>query len=74
MSAIVINWSISRCTDMQDSASLLDAHVVTAAQDLSILFKMEQDPGFIAAVEEAKQGLSEGGVPIGAALVSKATE
>ncbi|KAJ6190880.1 hypothetical protein N7519_000901 [Penicillium mononematosum] len=32
---------------------------------------MEQDPGFIAAVEEAKQGLSEGGVPIGAALVSK---
>jgi hypothetical protein len=29
--------SISRCTDMQDSASLLDAHVVTAAQDLSIL-------------------------------------
>ncbi|KXG53512.1 CMP/dCMP deaminase, zinc-binding [Penicillium griseofulvum] len=32
---------------------------------------MEQDPGFIAAVEEAKLGLSEGGVPIGAALVSK---
>lgn len=32
---------------------------------------MEQDPGFIAAVEEAKQGFSEGGVPIGAALVSK---
>lgn len=29
---------------------------------------MEQDPGFIAAVEEAKQGLAEGGVPIGAAL------
>ena len=32
---------------------------------------MEQDPGFIAAVEEAKQGAAEGGVPIGAALVSK---
>ncbi|EAW08230.1 cytosine deaminase [Aspergillus clavatus NRRL 1] len=32
---------------------------------------MEQDPGFIAAVEEAKKGLAEGGVPIGAALVSK---
>ena len=32
---------------------------------------MEQDPGFIAAVEEAKQGLAEGGVPICAALVSK---
>lgn len=32
---------------------------------------MEQDPGFIAAVEEAKIGAAEGGVPIGAALVSK---
>ncbi|EAU37535.1 cytosine deaminase [Aspergillus terreus NIH2624] len=32
---------------------------------------MEQDPGFIAAVEEAKKGAAEGGVPIGAALVSK---
>lgn len=32
---------------------------------------MDQDPGFIAAVEEAKKGASEGGVPIGAALVSK---
>lgn len=32
---------------------------------------MDQDPGFIAAVEEAKVGASEGGVPIGAALVSK---
>lgn len=31
---------------------------------------MEQDPGFIAAVEEAKIGAAEGGVPIGAALVS----
>ncbi|KAL4967464.1 cytosine deaminase [Aspergillus stella-maris] len=29
------------------------------------------DPGFIAAVEEARLGLSEGGVPIGACLVSK---
>jgi hypothetical protein len=25
----------------------------------------ETDPGFIAAVEEAKQGYAEGGVPIG---------
>ncbi|KAJ5086050.1 cytosine deaminase [Penicillium argentinense] len=32
---------------------------------------MDQEPGFIAAVEEAKQGYVEGGVPIGAALVSK---
>ncbi|KAE8147623.1 cytidine deaminase-like protein [Aspergillus avenaceus] len=32
---------------------------------------MESDPGFIAAVEEAKKGYAEGGVPIGAALVSK---
>lgn len=32
---------------------------------------MESDPGFVAALEEAKQGYAEGGVPIGAALVSK---
>jgi cytosine deaminase len=32
---------------------------------------MDQEPGFIAAVEEAKLGYAEGGVPIGAALVSK---
>lgn len=32
---------------------------------------MDQEPGFVAAVEEAKKGASEGGVPIGAALVSK---
>ncbi|KAJ4523374.1 cytosine deaminase [Exophiala dermatitidis] len=31
----------------------------------------DTDPGFIAALEEAKQGLAEGGVPIGACLVSK---
>ncbi|PTU23344.1 hypothetical protein P175DRAFT_0499882 [Aspergillus ochraceoroseus IBT 24754] len=32
---------------------------------------MESDPGFIAALEEAKKGYAEGGVPIGAALVAK---
>ena len=32
---------------------------------------MESDPGFTAAVEEAKCGLREGGVPIGACLVSQ---
>lgn len=32
---------------------------------------METDPGFIAAVEEARLGLQEGGVPIGACLVSQ---
>lgn len=31
---------------------------------------MENDIGFKAAVEEAKKGASEGGVPIGACLVS----
>ncbi|KAF2808595.1 cytosine deaminase [Mytilinidion resinicola] len=31
---------------------------------------MESDIGFTAALEEAKQGSQEGGVPIGAALVS----
>ena len=32
---------------------------------------MDSDPGFIAAIEEAKAGFAEGGVPIGACLVSK---
>ena len=32
---------------------------------------MEEDQGFLAAVEEAKKGAQEGGVPIGACLVSK---
>jgi creatinine deaminase len=31
----------------------------------------ETDAGFLAAVEEAKQGAAEGGVPIGACLVGK---
>jgi len=31
----------------------------------------ESDLGFVAALEEAKQGFAEGGVPIGACLVSK---
>lgn len=35
------------------------------------LITMETDTGFIAALEEAKKGAAEGGVPIGAALVSK---
>ena len=33
---------------------------------------MEDDLGFIAALEEARAGAKEGGVPIGACLVSKA--
>lgn len=33
--------------------------------------KMDSDPGFIAAVEEARASFEEGGVPIGACLVSK---
>ncbi len=32
---------------------------------------MESDPGFLAAVEEAQISYEEGGVPIGACLVSK---
>jgi len=31
----------------------------------------EDDPGFKAALEEAKKGANEGGVPIGACLVDK---
>ncbi|OJD12564.1 hypothetical protein ACJ73_09328 [Blastomyces percursus] len=30
-----------------------------------------QDPGFIAALEEAKKSAAEGGIPIGACLVSR---
>ena len=36
-----------------------------------IYMAMEKDSGFLAALEEAKAGFSEGGVPIGACLVSK---
>ena len=32
---------------------------------------MMEEPGFRAAIEEAKAGFEEGGVPIGACLVSK---
>ena len=32
---------------------------------------MEKDPGFIAAVEEARLGDQEGGIPIGSCLVSR---
>ncbi len=31
----------------------------------------ETDPGFVAALEEGKKGAVEGGIPIGACLVSK---
>ncbi|KAI9835197.1 MAG: hypothetical protein M1819_002567 [Sarea resinae] len=31
----------------------------------------DQDPGFLAALEEARKGAAEGGIPIGAALVSR---
>lgn len=34
---------------------------------------MTRDPGFQAAVDEAKQGLAEGGIPIGSALVIDGT-
>ena len=36
-----------------------------------IYMAMEKDSGFLTALEEAKVGFSEGGVPIGACLVSK---
>ncbi|KIY47100.1 cytidine deaminase-like protein [Fistulina hepatica ATCC 64428] len=31
----------------------------------------EQEPGFIAALEEARRGFKEGGIPIGACLVAE---
>ena len=36
-----------------------------------IAIMSDSDPGFLAAVEEAKAGFDEGGVPIGACLISK---
>ena len=39
--------------------------------DQPVYTKMDSDLGFIAAVEEAKAGFAEGGVPIGACLISK---
>ena len=42
--------------------------------ETAVTAKMDSDPGFIAAVEEAKAGFAEGGVPIGACLVSKEGE
>lgn len=44
----------------------------TFCLDRTTLFtNMDSDPGFVTAVEEAKAGFEEGGVPIGACLVSK---
>ena len=37
----------------------------------SVVKMSDSDPGFLAAVQEAKNGFAEGGVPIGACLVSK---
>ncbi|KAF7547155.1 hypothetical protein G7046_g9086 [Stylonectria norvegica] len=45
----------------------------TNEQDSTTLVEImsEQDEGFLAAVQEARDGFEEGGVPIGACLVSK---
>jgi len=32
---------------------------------------LRQSPGWLAALEEARQGFSEGGLPVGACVVSK---
>jgi hypothetical protein len=48
--------------------SITHVHSVTTP---AALWKMsESDPGFLAAVAEAKAGFEEGGVPIGACLVA----
>jgi cytosine/creatinine deaminase len=33
--------------------------------------RIEQDLGFLTAVEEARKGAAEGGVPVGACLLSR---
>jgi hypothetical protein len=52
-------------------ARVLSLFSVTLWIHILKLITMETDAGFIAALEEAKKGAAEGGVPIGAALVSK---
>lgn len=47
-----------------------DIQRVTSRSQLAFLV-METDRGFLAAIEEAKAGAAECGVPIGACLVSK---
>ena len=48
------------------------AHTIIGRDSPTPLIKtMESDPGFLVAVEEAKAGFEEGGVPIGGCLVSK---
>ncbi|KAL2041448.1 hypothetical protein N7G274_005830 [Stereocaulon virgatum] len=42
-----------------------------SSPQIYLIFAMESDPGFLAALEEAKSGFEEGGVPIGGCLVSK---
>ena len=44
----------------------LDSHICERVVEMS-----DSDPGFLAAFQEAKNGFAEGGVPIGACLVSK---
>jgi cytosine deaminase len=36
-----------------------------------IIDSLRQSPGWLAALEEARQGFSEGGLPVGACVVSK---
>lgn len=47
------------------------ATIQSAPVIISLSCPMDQDPGFLIALEEAKAGAAEGGVPIGACLVSK---
>jgi hypothetical protein len=35
---------------------------------------LRQSPGWLAALEEARQGFSEGGLPVGACVVSKTSK
>lgn len=37
--------------------------------DLTVTVTMETDPGFVAALEQARKSFAEGGIPIGGAIV-----
>lgn len=63
ISASEVNCSDPHHAILQQTSLLLNPFTVST--------NMDSDPGFIAAVEEAKAGFEEGGIPIGACLVSR---
>lgn len=73
-----VTWAFLGNTPSKFGDSLLsDFHVVKSQilrprwEGFLVLKMSASDPGFQAALEEARQGAKEGGIPIGACLVDK---